>query len=146
MMVVMFYILVAVLLPGRMSAISSPTLVGQIKETIVKVRTGETYAMARTYGAEHLADLTAKVNPSEIDDETFGNIVSLLDTPNDSVRAWVAASLGNLGTRAKPAIPALLKVLAEVDCLRVDASSAGFIRTAIKKMGVKPPPPPQCNY
>jgi len=72
-------------------------------------------------------------------------MVSLLETEEDSVRAWVAASLGHLGLRAKVAVPKLLKLLPEVDCLRGSLTSAPFIRVALKRMGKTPPPPPNCD-
>jgi len=72
-------------------------------------------------------------------------MVSLLETEEDSVRAWVAASLGHLGLRAKVAVPKLLKLLPEVDGLRGSLTSAPFIRVALKRMGEKPPPPPDCG-
>ncbi len=113
-------------------------------ETIAKVRTGES-ATVRTKAAEHLSRLTSKISPNDVDDKTLNDLVSLLDTHEDSVRAWVAASLGNLGPRATVAAPKLLKILSEVDCLQVSLSSAPFIRVALKRMGVKVPPAPDCQ-
>ena len=116
----------------------------QLSETMAKVRNGKTLT-SRTEAAEHLATLTRGTNPHKIDDTTLAEMVSLLETEEDSVRAWVAASLGHLGPRAKLAVPRLLKLLPEVDCLRGSLTSAPFIRVALKRMGAKPPPPPNCN-
>ena len=116
----------------------------ELSETIAKVRNGETVT-SRTDAAEYLAALTRGINPYKVNDATLAEMVSLLETQEDSVRAWVAASLGNLGPRAKVAVPRLLKLLPEVDCLRGSLTSAPFIRVALKRMGKTPPPLPKCN-
>ena len=117
----------------------------QLSETMAKIRNGET-SNSRTDAAEHLATLTRGINPDTVDDAILTEMVSLLDTQEDSVRAWVAASLGHLGRRAKVAVPRLQKLLAEVDCLRGSLTSAPFIRVALKRIGVVPPPPPKCGW
>jgi len=89
----------------------------QLAETMSKVRKGEISTL-RTDAAEHLAELTRRVDPNSVDDATLAEMISLPNTSEDSVRFWVAASLGNLGPHAKAAIPALLKLLPEVDCHR----------------------------
>jgi hypothetical protein len=116
----------------------------QITETITKVRTGDSLT-ARTDAAQHLATLMQKADPKTVDDKTLASMVSLLDTPEDSVRAWVAGALGALGPRAISAAPALLKLLPEADCVQGDLTSAGAIRVALKRIGVKPPPPQTCG-
>ena len=116
----------------------------QILEEIAKVRNEETLRL-RSEAAERLDLLTRGINPQKVDDATLAEMVSLLDTKEDAVRAWVAGSLGNLGRRAKVAVPRLLKLLPEVDCLRGSLTSAPFIRVALKRMGEKPPPPPNCQ-
>lgn len=121
-----------------------PMLKQQLKETMAKVRNGDT-STSRTDAAEHLATLTRGIDPHKVDDSTLADLVSLLDTQEDSVRYWVAASLGNLGPRAKAAVPKLLKLLPQVDCLRGSLTSAPAIRHALKRMGETPPPPPKCD-
>ena len=116
----------------------------QLSETMTNIQNGKT-STSRTEAAQHLATLTRGINPNKVDDSTLIEMLSLLDTQEDSVRAWVAASLGHLGPRAKVAIPRLLKLLAEVDCLRGSLTSAPFIRVALKRMGEIPPPPPNCD-
>lgn len=116
----------------------------QLLETIAEVRNEKT-SNSRTDAAEHLETLTRGINPHKVDDTTLAEMVSLLETREDSVRGWVAASLGNLGRRAKVAVPKLLKLLPEVDCLRGSLTSASAIRIALKRMGKKPPPPPDCG-
>jgi hypothetical protein len=117
---------------------------GQLEEAIVSVQKGGTLA-ARTNAAKRLALLTRRIDPKEVDDPTLEKLVSLLNTNEDSVRAFVAGALGILGPRAKVAVPALLKLLPEVDCLCGDLTSAPFVRLALERMGETPPPRPECR-
>jgi hypothetical protein len=117
---------------------------GQLEETIASIRAGETLTI-RTSAAKHLSDLTRSIDPEEVDDPTLKELVSLLSTNEDSVRFWVAASLGRLGPRAKVAVPVLLKLLPEVGCLGGALTSAPAIRLALKRMGETPPPRPECR-
>lgn len=123
------------MLSGAAQAQSTATLKKQLTETIAQVRTGATIG-DRTEAALYLADLTHGVNPNEVDDETLSALVSLLDTSEDSVRGGVTASLGNLGARAKIAVPKLQKLLPEAECLQGSLTSAGAIRLALIRMGV----------
>jgi hypothetical protein len=136
------------LLSPAVYAKTGPVVETQLKrkliETIKKVRNGKT-STSRTEAAEYLETLTRGMSPQKLDDKTLSEIVSLLETKEDSVRAWVAASLGNLGPRAKVAVPRLLKLLPEVDCLPGSLTSAPFIRGALKRMGETPPPPSDCD-
>lgn len=140
---VLFFTICAVLATSQIG-IANPkadaALMNELTQTIAKVRTAESLA-ARTEAAEHLSHLTTRIKPKRVDDKTLADLESLLDTSEDPVRLWVAASLGNLGPRARGAAPKLLKILPEVDCLEVSLSSAPVIRVALKRMGVTPPPP-----
>jgi hypothetical protein len=114
----------------------------ELQETISNVRKMSGPIKPGANAAEHLAQLTEKIDPKKIDDKTLGDLVSLLDTSNDFVRAWVAAALRHLGPRAKGAVPALLKVMHETDCLELrEMTSAGAVRVALRRIGVTPPPP-----
>jgi hypothetical protein len=115
-----------------------------LSETMAKIRDEKTIN-SRTEAAEHLAMLTRGINPRKVDDATLTEMISLLDTDEDSVRFWVAAALGHLGPRAKQAVPRLLKLLHEVDCLPGSLTSAPAIRVALKRMGQRPPPEPNCS-
>jgi hypothetical protein len=117
---------------------------GQLEEAIMSVQTGGSLA-ARTNAAKRLALLTRRIDPKEVDDPTLEKLVSLLNTNEDSVRAYVAGALGILGPRAKVAVPALLKLLPEVDCLGGALTSATFVRHALERMGETPPPEPICR-
>ena len=116
-------------------------LIAQLTETIAKLREMRGPSTARTNEAEHLSQITRKMNPKSVDDRTLADLISLLGTTDDSVRGWVAGALGNLGPRAKVAVPKLLEILPNVDCLNVSLSSAPAIRLALKRIGETPPPP-----
>jgi hypothetical protein len=121
-------------------------LLKQIQETIAKIRAMEgPPSMARTNTAEHLYDLTGRVDPRQVDDKTLQDMGSLVETPDYSVVGWVAGALGNLGPRAVAVVPKLLAVLPKLDCLNLDLNPAGAIRIALKRMGVSAPPPPECD-
>jgi hypothetical protein len=135
--------LVLATLAGMAQETGGPTLIEQVKETMSKVQAGKT-VNAKTEAAEHLASLTRKIDRKEVTEALVIDLASLLDAPNDSVRFWVATSLGNLGPSGKAAAPKLEKLLPEVDCLNGAITSAGAIRHALEQMGVRPPPPPSC--
>jgi hypothetical protein len=124
---------------------SAATVNTQLNQTIAQVWAAPTLK-ERIEGAERLAGLTYGTNPEKVDDETVSALVSLLaDTPDDAVRYYVASSLGNLGPRAKAAIPTLQKLLPQVECLQVMNSSASAIRGALFRMDV-PVPPRGCGF
>ena len=128
---------------GMARASGGPALMEQIKETMAKVRSDKTVD-ARTDAAEHLASLTRKISSKEVTETLVTDLTSLLDSPDDSVRYWVAWALGNLGPAAKAAVPKLEEMLPEADCLNGVITSASGIRYALVKMGIKEPPPPKC--
>lgn len=121
-------------------------LLKQIQETIAKIRAMKgPPSMARTDAAEHLSDLTKRINPAEVDDKTIEGMASLIDTSDYSVLGSVAGALGNLGPRAKAVAPKLLAILPKLECLNLDLNPADAIRIALKRMGVNPPPKPKCD-
>jgi hypothetical protein len=122
-------------------AATDPVLNAKLEHAIAEVRISLS-PMERSQAAEHLADLVHRAKPSSVDDRTIADMVTLLDNPDDSVRAWTAGALGHLGRRAKVAAPKLLALLTEVDCLEGDLTSAATIRPALERMGVKPPAAP----
>ena len=125
-------------------ASGGPALMKQIKETMAKVRSDKTVE-ARTEAAECLASLTQKISSEEVTEALVTDITSLLDSPDDSVRYWVATALGNLGPAAKAAAPKLQEMLPKADCINGAITSASGIRYALIKMGIKPSPPPKCE-
>jgi hypothetical protein len=93
----------------------------------------------------HLAHLIRRAKPDQIDDKTIADIGSLLDSSNDYIRFWAATSLGELGPRARIAIPKLLKLLPVVDCLNGTITSASAVRLALMRIGGLRPPVPSCK-
>ena len=114
----------------------------ELTHNIAKVRTGKS-AVERTDAAERLAELTRRGGSKKLDDKTLADLVSLLNTSDDSVLYWVARCLGNLGQRAKTAIPKLQEKLAEVDCIQGSKTSASGIRLALRQLDA-PAAPSEC--
>lgn len=129
---------------GIAQASGGPSLMKQIKETMAKIQSDKTVD-TRTEAAQHLASLTQEISSKEVTDALVADITSLLDSPDDSVRYWVAMALGNLGPSAKAAVPKLQEMLPKADCINGAITSASGIRYALIKMGIKPPPPPKCG-
>jgi HEAT repeat protein len=123
-----------------------PLLNKKLEDAIAIVR-AEKSTCLRISAAEHLGDLVQGIDANAVDDKTVADIVSLLDDTEDSVRFEVAAALGQLGPRGKAAVPKLLALLPEADCVRGQITSADAIRAALGKMGVTPPPfdPKRCG-
>jgi hypothetical protein len=113
-----------------------------IIESIGEIRSGATSTI-RDNAAQQLAEMTHGIDPKDLDDRMIADIVSLLDLPVG--RYWVAVSLGNLGSRARIAVPKLQKLLIEEECLHVSKSAAGGIRLALTQMGITSPPPSKCK-
>jgi hypothetical protein len=132
---------------GAGQAEEASTIQKQIAEDVVRVNT-DNDLMNQIEAARDLAELTRRIYPSHVTDAELTSIESLLDNPNDAVRGWVAGALGNLGPRAKSAVPKLLQLLHDVEegCPMVRGlNSSGAIRLALERIGETPPPPPQCN-
>jgi hypothetical protein len=143
-LLVQICIVLATGLPAKAQTPTGSEPLKQLVETSRRVRTSES-EVARRNAAERLPQIAKKVTPNEVDDKAVSDLVSLLDTWDDSVRVPVAEALGNLGPRARLAAPALLKILPEVDCLLVDVQPAPVIREALRRIGEAPPPPPACE-
>ncbi len=113
-----------------------------LREMVAKVRAMSGPSMARTNAAEAISRLTSNIDPKKVDDKTLRDLVTLLDIPDGSVRGWVAGALGNLGPRAKMAVPALLRVIREAGCPKIATGvrSSDAARVALKRIGVTPPP------
>jgi HEAT repeat protein len=136
------WIIVASVVSAAQAGQSQRQFTEQLTHTIAKVRTGNS-PLVRTEAAEHLAELTSKTDSRKLDDKTVADLVSLLDTSDDSVVYWVARCLGNLGSRANTAIPKLQKKLLEVDCVEGSKTSASGIRFALSQLDA-PPAPSKC--
>ncbi len=134
-------ILVGFFLIGTLNAQRRLTI--QVAESVESVRRGDD-ASARTDAAERLFELTRGERSRGLGNDSISEIASLLDWPEDSVRYWVARSLGNFGPRGRLAIPKLKNVLSQVECLRGSKTSASGVRFALKQMG-EPTPHSKCD-
>jgi PBS lyase HEAT-like repeat len=123
---------------GGNDATGQYLLSNKVAETVSQVRSGAS-STARTQAAQHLSELTNGTSPNQISEKSLGDIVSLLDSPDDSVRYWVARCLGNLRSRARSAIPKLQELLAKAQCEPGSEMSADGIRRALSQMGATPP-------
>lgn len=112
----------------------------QIEKDIAKIRTCNSVD-GRTDAAERLAKDVQKLSNSENKDALVIDLIDLLDSSDDSVRYWIAISIGNMGAAAKAAIPKLEAMLPQADRINGAITSASGIRYALIKMGVKLPPP-----
>jgi len=129
---------------GVAHASGGPARMELIKVTMEKVRSDKTVD-ARTEAAEHLANLAQSISSKEVTDALVSDLISLLDSPDDSVRYGVARAVGNIGPAAKAAVPKLEEMLPKADCINGAITSASGIRYALIRLGVKPPPPPKCS-
>ncbi|MES1971426.1 MAG: hypothetical protein V4472_03145 [Pseudomonadota bacterium] len=120
-------------------------VVSNITKDISQVKFGRNIYV-RTGASKKLAIDAIFFKNKKINEKLFGEVVSLLDFPDDSVRYWVARAIGNLGASGRPAVPRLKKLLSEVDCLPGSKTSASGIRFALSQMGVPEPPHQKCTY
>jgi HEAT repeat protein len=111
----------------------------EVDETVTLVRIGQS-SNERYIAAMLLCDITYGDASKLVDDESLRSIIALLDNSDDAVRYWVALCLGNFGPRAKPAVPKLLSILDQTDCVKAALTAASAIRVALKKIGADVPP------
>jgi HEAT repeat protein len=115
-------------LPSMSESANSPLAIEirEIKE--------EPSADARTEDARRLADQVRRheLVASDADIELLAEMLSDRD---DSVRYWIAMTLGYIGPRAQEAVPALRKALQEIQCVHGDKTSASALRMALAKVG-----------
>lgn len=130
--------LLALLVPLVGRAETKRDINQQLLDAIAKIRKAKTPA-TRCKAAQHLGAITYEKDCSTVDDKTIQALILLLDIEDDGVRMWVASNLGDIGPRAKAAVPKLISILSVSDCMTWDHSSAATIPIALKKMGVDPP-------
>ena len=141
---VIFFAAIAMFFPEVARASTNHDINQQLRSAVLTVRRMKTLASRRS-AAEHLAAVTNERDCRTVNAETIRSVVSLLDINDDIVQMWVAASLGDIGPRAKIAVPKLLSILSVSDCKMWDLSSAASIPVALKKMG-EIPPPRNCKF
>jgi hypothetical protein len=134
------FIFVMLVLRGPYSLLAAQTSIASMQATVKAIKT-EKMVDARRTAAVRLSELTRTIAPDQVDDHMLDEMISLLDTPDDVVLNYVTVSLGNLGPRAKKAIPTLLSILPKADCVQGDRTAAAAIRPALRKMGAAAVPP-----
>ncbi|GAB2801458.1 hypothetical protein GCM10027021_26250 [Dyella kyungheensis] len=95
----------------------------------------ETSQKRRIDEAESLYMWVAGPAPRQVADADIDAMAGLMRDPNDSIRLAIAGALGQLGPRAKRAMPALVQALRERPCENAPATSAAVIRMAIQRIG-----------
>jgi hypothetical protein len=121
-----------------------PMITANLADIIYLVGKGKTVTI-RTNAAQKLATLAHDMPQKDISHETLTAIITLMDSPEDSVRYWIARSIGNLGNRGKIAIPKLKESLVLADCLPGTKTSASGIRFALSQLDVAQPPHADCE-
>jgi hypothetical protein len=133
--------LMAVLIFGM--AAKAETKTELLHRAIEKVRTGHTET-ERTFAADRLNEFVSELTQEEIDDRSISSLIALLEPREDGVRSSVAACLRDIGPRARAAVPRLLQILHEVECLNVSATSEQIVRQALERLGERSPPRKKC--
>ncbi len=109
-----------------------------ISDYIVKIRTEKSKTL-RTQYAEELSDSIGKGEQKNITDTDINMLADMMADKDDSVRYWIAISLGLIGPRAKHALPQLEKAYKEKVCVIASKTSASAIRPAISRIGGRTP-------
>jgi hypothetical protein len=109
-----------------------------VRAKVYAVKSGSS-DIERAAAAEDLFDTVKGRDLDRVHSQTIKLVSDLLSSDSDGVRIWIAATLGEFRGRALFSAPRLMKALKEVECRRVDASSAFTIRTALSKMGKNVP-------
>ncbi len=128
--------------PAATSAEPAARLSSQQLASMISAVRAETDASKQELAAWKIFQLAAGSELGSVGAKTLEELASLLDTPNDEVQRWVAATLGLFESRARFAAPKLMAILGKVDCPYVrENNSAGVVHTAILSItGVNPPP------
>lgn len=132
-------------LTGALAASDTKRVSSQLLLNAISRVRMDTTTSGRSEAAKNIADMVSNANLKKVDDATLHELASLLDSPDEMVRFWVALALGNFGKRATFAIPKLLELLPAADCERVSLNSSSAIRGALPRIGKKAPPYPDCS-
>jgi len=77
-------------------------------------------------------------HPGDISTADVDSLATLLSDEDDTVRLWIAGALGQLGDKARSAVPQLQRALLERPCANAPATSAAAIRLALLRIGSEP--------
>jgi hypothetical protein len=86
----------------------------KIEALIAEIKSGGVPSVRRER-AEKLAFMVKQNADRRFEDATIDELIELLGDRQDGVRFWVAAALGNLGSQAVRAVPALERALKDVE-------------------------------
>jgi hypothetical protein len=113
-----------------------------LEDAILKVEVASKQGGEREWASNDLFRLiSSKVENSEsVEPALVSRIIGLLNEDDGNLRWWTARTLAVLGSQAREAAPKLLKLLPAGDCDARPLASGPMIRTALKNMGVEPPP------
>ena len=109
-----------------------------VSDEIKKIK-DEKSPTLRTRYAEQLAASIKSGDKRSIEDADIDVLAEMMADRDDSVRYWIATSLGYIGERAKRATPQLERALRERACDKASKTSASAIRLAYSRIGVQPP-------
>jgi hypothetical protein len=93
----------------------------------------------RTALAQRLADAIRAEDKGKITDSDIDALAGMMTDRDDSVRYWIAVSLGFIGTRAKRAAPQLQRAFRDIACIRGSLTSEPAIRQALSRIGADVP-------
>ena len=99
----------------------------------------EDSSTARTKHAKELSDLIKNNARDYIKDSEIDLLADAMQDKDDSVRYWIATSLGFIGERAQRSAPALERALRDRACDDSSKTSASAIHLAFRRIGVAPP-------
>jgi hypothetical protein len=121
------------------AAMAGPTTMSDVSGAIQKIKEEQSRTL-RTKDAEQLSDSIKREDPANISDADIDALAGMMSDRDDSVRMWIATSIGFIGPRARRAIPQLERALREVACDEyASLTSEPAIRLAYSRIGVKPP-------
>jgi hypothetical protein len=93
--------------------------------------------MARWDRTKKLSQWVAQ-HPKEVSLTDVEALAGLMSDPDDGLRGWIAGALGQLGGKAKVAVPQLQWALQDRPCENRPANSASAIRLALSRIGAEP--------
>ena len=93
----------------------------------------------RTKHAQELSDLIKNDARDRIKDSDIDLLAGMMQDKDDSVRYWIATSLGFIGARTQRSAPALERALRDRACDHSSKTSASAIRLAFRRIGVASP-------
>lgn len=111
--------------------------VHSVADSIQRIKDEKSPSLRTSY-AQQLAESIRSTKP-DVSDAEIDELAKMMSDRDDSVRYWIATSIGYLGPRAKRTVPHLEQALKEKACDTGSKTSASAIRLALTRIGVEPP-------